>query len=166
VVSSLANDKDRYWGKYRGVVTAVDEATCRVKAEMVGMYGDTSETGWCAPCVPYAGPKVGMAFLPEVGSGVWVEFEGGDVSRPVWVGAYWLQTSDVPQDIRSDVKVLTTVAGLTLTFDDGKSTLTMTDTNGNSASLSSDGITLSNTAQKLVVSASSIAIDDDALVVS
>ena len=41
------------------------------------------------PCVPYAGPKVGFAFLPEIGSGVWIEFEGGDVSYPIWVGGYW-----------------------------------------------------------------------------
>ena len=47
------------------------------------------------PCVPYAGPNVGFAFLPEVGSGVWIEFEGGDVSYPIWVGGYWRE-GEVP----------------------------------------------------------------------
>ena len=50
------------------------------------------------PCVPYAGPNVGIAFLPEVGSGVWIEFEGGDVSYPIWVGCYW-RDGEVPADV-------------------------------------------------------------------
>ena len=61
------------------------------------VLGDT-ETGWCMPCVPYAGPNVGIAFLPETGSGVWIEFEGGDVSYPVWVGGYW-RDGEVPADV-------------------------------------------------------------------
>ena len=24
-----------------------------------------------------------------MGAGVWIEFEGGDVSRPIWTGCYW-----------------------------------------------------------------------------
>src|SRR2546430_7258639 len=27
----------------------------------------------------YAGDQAGIAFIPEVGAGVWIEFEGGDV---------------------------------------------------------------------------------------
>ena len=49
------------------------------------------------PCVPYAGPNVGFAFLPEMGSGVWIEFEGGDVSYPIWVGGYWRE-GEFPAD--------------------------------------------------------------------
>jgi hypothetical protein len=37
------------------------------------------------------GDDCGIAFLPEKNSGVWIEFEGGDVSYPIWVGAYWHQ---------------------------------------------------------------------------
>ena len=30
-----------------------------------------------------------MLFLPQVGDTVWIEFAGGDVSRPIWVGTFW-----------------------------------------------------------------------------
>jgi uncharacterized protein involved in type VI secretion and phage assembly len=85
VVERLRN---RFFGKYRGVVTDIDASTLRIKATVPSVLAD-QPTGWCMPCVPYAGPNVGVAFLPEVGAGVWIEFEGGDVSYPVWVGCYW-----------------------------------------------------------------------------
>ncbi len=82
--------RTRFYGLYRGVVTDNDDAAKlgRIKARIPAVLGDV-ESGWCMPCVPYAGDHVGIAFLPEVGSGVWIEFEGGDVSYPVWVGCYW-----------------------------------------------------------------------------
>ena len=77
--------RTRFYGKYRGICTDVDAATMRIKAKVPAVLGEV-DTGWCLPCVPYAGPNVGIAFLPEQGSGVWIEFEGGDVSYPIWVG--------------------------------------------------------------------------------
>ena len=41
------------------------------------------------PCVPYAGDGVGFKFLPAPGSGVWVEFEGGNLNHPIWSGCFW-----------------------------------------------------------------------------
>ena len=39
----------------------------RIKASVPSVLPG-SATGWCAPCVPYAGPQVGFLMLPEVGS--------------------------------------------------------------------------------------------------
>src|SRR5262249_20058237 len=86
--------RNRFYGKYRGVVTQVDSPTLRVKAKVPAVLGD-QESGWAMPCVPYAGPQVGLAFLPEEGTGVWIEFEGGDVSFPIWTGCYW-RTGEQP----------------------------------------------------------------------
>ena len=61
--------RGRYYGKYRGTVTEIDADTLRIKAMVPGVLG-AQASGWAMPCVPYAGPQVGMAFLPEVGSGV------------------------------------------------------------------------------------------------
>jgi uncharacterized protein involved in type VI secretion and phage assembly len=155
--------RGRYYGKYRGVVTQVDSETCRIKANVPAVL-DSAETGWCLPCVPYAGKGVGMVFLPEEHSGVWIEFEGGDVSYPIWVGAYWRQ-GEIPAGVAGNVKVLTTVSGLTLTLDDGTQKLTINDKNGNTVSLSSDGITLSKNGQQIVVSGSSVSVNRTALVV-
>ena len=52
---------------------------------------------------PTPGPNVGIAFLPETGSGVWIEFEGGDVSYPIWVGGYW-RDGEYPEDAAEQVK--------------------------------------------------------------
>ena len=75
----LDHVKHRFYGKYRGIVTDVDASTMRIKASVPAVL-PTTPTGWAMPCVPYAGPQVGFLMLPEVGSGVWIEFEGGDVS--------------------------------------------------------------------------------------
>ena len=91
----LEHVRGRYYGKYRGVVVDVDAATMRVKASVPAVLGGVT-SGWAAPCVPYAGPQVGFLMLPDVGSGVWIEFEGGDVSFPIWTGCYW---NEPPQSI-------------------------------------------------------------------
>ena len=133
--------RGRFYGKYRGIASDVDPATCRIKAKVPAVLGDT-ETGWCMPCVPYAGPGVGIAFLPEVNSGVWIEFEGGDVSFPIWVGGYW-RDGEVPPDVGAAVKVIVTKAPHELKFDDDQQSVTITDPNGNTVSLDDSGITLS-----------------------
>jgi uncharacterized protein involved in type VI secretion and phage assembly len=66
----------------------IREATALRRRVELRVPGE-AESGWCRPCVPYAGDGGGFAFLPEVGAGVWVAFEGGDVSYPIWVGCYW-----------------------------------------------------------------------------
>lgn len=42
---------------------------------------------WAEACLPPV-PLVLLA-LPEAGSTVWVQFEEGDRSRPVWTGVIW-----------------------------------------------------------------------------
>lgn len=153
--------RTRFYGKYRGIVSEVDPATMRIKAIVPTVLGET-ETGWCMPCVPYAGPSVGFAFLPEPESGVWIEFEGGDVSFPIWVGGYWRQ-GEVPSDAAADVKVLLTTAPHELKLDDGEGSVTLTDPNGNTLTLDASGITLSNAASTLVVSDSSVSVNEGAL---
>jgi phage baseplate assembly protein gpV len=153
--------RTRFYGKYRGIVSQVDPSTMRIKAIVPTVLGET-ETGWCMPCVPYAGPNVGFAFLPELESGVWIEFEGGDVSYPIWVGGYWRE-GEVPSDAAADVKVLLTTAPHELKLDDGQGSVTLTDPNGNTLTLDSSGITLANAASTLVVSDSSVSVNEGAL---
>jgi uncharacterized protein involved in type VI secretion and phage assembly len=154
--------RTRFYGKYRGIVTAVDAPTMRIKAKVPSVLGET-DTGWCMPCVPYAGPNVGFAFLPEAGSGVWIEFEGGDVSYPIWVGGYW-RDGEVPADAAADVKVIVTTAPHKIELDDGQSTVTLSDPNGNTVTMDDSGITLaSGDSVTLVVSSSSVSACDGAL---
>ena len=153
--------RTRFYGKYRGIVSDVDPSTMRVKATVPAVLGPTP-TGWCLPCVPYAGPDVGFAFLPDIGAGVWIEFEGGDVSFPIWVGCYW-HDNEVPTDVAADVRVLVTSAPVELKFDDSAGSLTITDPNQNTLSLDSSGVTASNGSSSVVVSRSSVSVNDGAL---
>src|SRR5215213_9021531 len=98
----------KVWGKYAGqVVLNVDpDQMGRLQVNCEAVLG--SETVWARPCVPYAGPGVGFYFIPPVGAGVWIEFEAGDVSRPIWTGCYWAQ-GDLPSDaIGAEVKLIVT----------------------------------------------------------
>ena len=102
--------QNRFYGKYRGTVTSVDDATLRIKAMVPAVLGQ-QESGWCMPCVPYAGAQAGIAFIPEAGAGVWIEFEGGDVSYPIWSGCYWRE-GEKPDDAKPAVKTIVTKQGL------------------------------------------------------
>lgn len=153
--------RSRFYGKYRGIVADVDPGTMRIKATVPSVLGTTT-SGWCLPCLPYAGPNVGFAFLPEVGSGVWIEFEGGDVSYPIWSGCFWNQ-GEVPADAAADVKVLVTVAPFELKFDDGQGALTITDGNGNTVTLDASGTTAGNGSSTVAVSSTSVSVNDGAL---
>jgi uncharacterized protein involved in type VI secretion and phage assembly len=156
--------RNHFYGKYRGTVSDVDESTLRIKAKVPAVLG-TTESGWALPCVPYAGPDVGFFAVPEKGAGVWIEFEGGDVSLPIWTGCYW-RSSELPADATPTVKGIVTKAGHKLLFDDDGQQINLTDPNGNQVSLDSSGITQSRGGQSMVVSDSSVSVDDGAWEVS
>jgi uncharacterized protein involved in type VI secretion and phage assembly len=153
--------RNRFFGKYRGTVTDVDADTLRIKATVPAVLADQA-TGWCQPCVPYAGDSMGLAFLPEVGSGVWIEFEGGDVSYPIWVGCYW-RDGELPSDAAPAVKTIVTKAGHKILLDDDAGTITISDANNNSVTLDSNGVTLQRGGSKIEVGDSEVNVNDGAL---
>ena len=73
----------RFFGVYRGVVTEVNQTTKQVKAKVPQILGNTP-TSWAWSSQP-SGVAVSM---PSVGQGVWVMFEGGDPSYPIWTGVF------------------------------------------------------------------------------
>lgn len=157
--------QSRFYGKYRGTVTDVDESAIpRIKASVPAVLGE-AETVWCMPCVPYAGDQAGMAFFPEVGAGVWIEFEGGDVSYPIWAGCYW-HDGEVPGRVKPKVKVITTPGNQSIVLDDDDNSITITDSNDNRVTLDADGITVQRGGGKLVVSDGKIDANDGAMEVT
>lgn len=81
----------RWYGKYRGYVHRVDdpENLGRIQAFVPRLLGPDEPTGWAMPSSPYAGPDQGLFAVPEPGAGVWMEFEEGDLSQPIWSGMWW-----------------------------------------------------------------------------
>jgi uncharacterized protein involved in type VI secretion and phage assembly len=141
-------------------VTEVDTKTLRIKAKVPAVLGTTT-TGWCRHCVPYAGPSAGIAFLPDVGSGVWIEFEGGDVSYPIWTGCYW-RDGEPPSDAKPDVKAIVTKSGHKVVFDDDAGSITISDTNQNKVTMDSSGISLERGASKVEVNDVGVNVNDGA----
>lgn len=79
----------KYWGKYRGIVTDVLDPLMlgRLQAEVPAVK--TTELAWAMPCTPYSGEFVGFYAIPPMGASVWIEYEGGDPSHPIWTGGFW-----------------------------------------------------------------------------
>lgn len=163
--TSLADLADalrgKWFGKYRGIVSEVDAATMRVRA-CVPAIADV-DLGWATACVPYAGPGVGFVMLPEANSGVWIEFEGGDLSYPIWVGGYW-RDGEVPEDAAADAKAVFTTAGVVV-LDDAAGAIRIEDANGNTVVVDANGVLVQGSAGKIVVAAT-VSVNDGAVEVS
>ena len=108
---------------------------------------------------------MGFAFLPDVGAGVWIEFEGGDASLPIWSGCYW-HDGEAPSDATATVMALVTSAGQKLLFDVDRGSITIEDQNGNTITLDDSGVTLSRGGQSVAIADGSVSVNDGALEVS
>ena len=102
VADLLQKVERRFYGKYRGFVVSTQDPKHlgRVRLQVPSVLGREVVTGWAMPCVPYGGQKNrGFLSIPEVGAGVWVEFEEGDLEFPIWVGTFWSEPggeSEIP----------------------------------------------------------------------
>jgi phage baseplate assembly protein gpV len=104
-----------YYGKYRGIVTDVDADQCRVRARLDNLL-DGEVTGWALPASPFAGDGHGMVLLPAIGSGVWIEFEAGNLDLPIWSGGWW--ASGQPPGPQAKVRTIVSETGNQVILDD------------------------------------------------
>lgn len=117
--------QQRYYGKYRGF--AVDnqdpEQRGRLKVRVPSVLGD-QVSGWALPCLPFGGlANQGLFMVPEVDAQLWVEFEEGNVDKPIWVGVFWQQSADTPEEAALDeptTRLIRTPSGHVLQFDDAE----------------------------------------------
>jgi hypothetical protein len=119
-------------GKHRGIV--VDNADPlklgRLKVRVDAAYGAQPivDLPWAWPCFAYGGfADAGFYAVPEIGSGVWVEFQWKDgqpdPTHPIWTGV-WFAEGDTPAEVEGTpeeahyYKVFKTTSGHVLTFCD------------------------------------------------
>jgi uncharacterized protein involved in type VI secretion and phage assembly len=127
-------NRSKFFGKYRGLVTDNNDSTNRgrVKVQVPAVLNELEV--WAMPCLPYAGNIVGLYTIPEAGAGVWVEFEGGDPSYPIWTGGFWadneLPKNEQGTEATPTLRMLRTEKGLMITFNDDSEVLTLSDENG------------------------------------
>ena len=168
VADLLQKVERRFYGKYRGFVVNTEDPKRlgRVRLQVPSVLGREVVTGWAMPCVPYGGQKnQGFLSIPEVGAGVWVEFEEGDLEFPIWVGTFWSEPggeSEIPALNGADGKerkneqkpptrkIIKTQKGHTIQFEDadGEEMVTIIQRINkdlcNVITLKNDGITISS----------------------
>lgn len=128
--------RGHYFGKYRGTVSDVDDPTSRgrLKVKVPAVLADLEV--WAMPCVPYAGDGVGFYSLPAVGVGVWIEFEAGDPSYPVWSGCFW-GDGELPDSGGAPIKIWKTDS-LTVRLDDDADEILIKNNGDSKITFSSD----------------------------
>jgi hypothetical protein len=88
---------DKHYGKYRGtVLNNIDPMQIgRVQVQVPDVTGLIPST-WAMPSFPFTGKQMGMWAIPQIGTGVWVEFEQGDADYPIWSGCWFGSVAEVP----------------------------------------------------------------------
>jgi uncharacterized protein involved in type VI secretion and phage assembly len=91
------NESRRFYGKYRGtVINNVDPMQMGRIQAMVPDVSNVIPSSWAMPCFPVTGKQMGAWMIPQVGTGVWIEFEQGDSDYPIWSGCWFGPAAEVP----------------------------------------------------------------------
>lgn len=153
-------ERSRHYGKYRGLVRDVSdpENLGRIKAEVPAVYGEQMSP-WAMPAVPFAGPNHGLVLLPEVGDGVWIEFEAGDIARPIWSGLWWANDQR-PSPGGEKARLLATSAGHQILLDEDGDEIKLVHPGGAEVTLGASDITLKLGACELKITATEINLNN------
>jgi uncharacterized protein involved in type VI secretion and phage assembly len=146
--------RSHFFGKYRGIVSDTADPTerGRLKVRVPAVLGDLEV--WAMPCVPYAGEGVGFYALPNAGTGVWVEFEGGDPSYPVWTGCFW-GDGQIPDDADAAVKAFKTDSGI-IRIDDNNDEISIQSSGGSTVIVNGEKILIEKSDGKVTVNGSGV----------
>ncbi len=170
----MSIDANRYYGKYRGkVVNNLDPMQeGRIQAEVTGVLALTT---WATACVPFAGMQSGAFVVPPINSGVWIEFEEGDINKPIWTGGWWGSAAEVPALALTTPAtipkvVLQTVGQTTFMISDDPSPaggILLKTSTGAIFAINSAGITISNgQGASIVMSGPTVTVNAGALTVT
>lgn len=147
LIGQLAQQtSEKYFGKYRGFVADNQDPQrrARIRLRIPSVLGEQL-TSWALPCLPFGGmADQGLFAVPEVDAQVWVEFEEGNLSSPIWTGTFWQEQQAAPVELSSDVpdqRAFKTPAGHSLTFVDqaDEESTTLSHPKGSSVTLDKNG---------------------------
>lgn len=168
-------EPERYYGKYRATVLNNEDPMRegRLTLQVPDALG-LAPSNWALPCLPVGGKQMGLWALPQVQSGVWAEFEQGDLTRPIWSGS-WFGNDEVPVLANSALPhleniVLQTTGQTTLRLSDlpgPDGGIVLSSPTGAFISITDMGITLSNgKGASIVLAGPSVSINVNGLVVT
>jgi uncharacterized protein involved in type VI secretion and phage assembly len=184
----------RFYGVCPAVVTDIKDpdGQGRVKVKLPWAKDTASDEyqAWARLATMMGGNNRGSWFIPDAGDEVLVGFEHGDTRYPYVLGALWNGKDTPPASMdgsgnnykkvlcsRNGVKItlddtdgqetltLSTPGGQTVTLQDGANQIEVQDSNGNTVTLASSGITIS-ASSSLTISASSVEITTGTLTVN
>jgi len=93
----MSDGTTKYYGLYRAtVVNNIDPMQMGRIQVIVLDAGGFTPSSFANPCLPFAGKQSGLFVLPQIGSGVWIQFENGDPDQPVWMGGWFGSVAEVP----------------------------------------------------------------------
>ena len=169
------NIPNRFYGKYRGtVLNNIDPMQIGRMQVQAPDVTSLLPTSWAMPCFPLSGKQMGIWAIPQIGAGVWVEFEQGNPDYPIWSGCWFGSAAEVPVLALSAPPPLSDIVLQTAT----QNTLMLSDlpgptggillktTTGALISINDVGITISNgKGATIVMTGPSVTINAGALVV-
>lgn len=168
---ALSQNKNRFWGIYEAIVrqNTDPENRGRVRVENKFFYGNELSP-WAPVAFLYGGKQnLGNVFIPELGSGVYIQFKNGIPSEPIVTGTWFAKPkgmTELPEECKGkpNVKVIKTKK-FSIILDDDTGLITIKSNDGkisletNSCSIKIDD---SEQYQRLKISSEkcSIILDD------
>jgi uncharacterized protein involved in type VI secretion and phage assembly len=174
-----------FHGVYLAEVASLDDPDklARVQVRVFNFDGVAGHDGpvWARVASPFAGNNRGAFLIPDVGDEVLISFVNGDSRFPIVIGGLWNGSDTAPASIsggqnlfkvirsKNGVKltlddsdgeeqcILETPGGQKVTLKDGPGKITVEDSNGNSITMESAGITITASA-KVTINASQVAV--------
>jgi len=182
-----AVERKRFYGAYTAQVTDIrdpdGQGRVKVKLPWSPDNGGAGYEVWARLSVLMAGANRGTWFIPDPNDEVLVVFEGGDPRLPRVIGGLWNGSDTPPESMdgagnnfkktilsRNGIRItlddtdgqetltLQTPAGQTVTMKDGPGSVQVQDSNGNSLTMDTGGVTIF-TRSKLTIQASTIEVN-------
>lgn len=133
----------RYYASYRGIV--VDnkdpQSKGRIKIKCPAVYKKEIFNDWVYPKGVMSGKGWGFYAIPQVGDLVWISFENGDSSFPIWEYGHWADGQVPEKAKRSEPTnfMFQSPGGQRIEFDDQAKKVIVTDASGNVIEMSQQG---------------------------
>jgi len=134
---------EHYYGIYRGTVESVEEGDNLgiISVKIPDVFGPDHTLSRVRPCSPFAGDKHGFVAIPEPGDGVWIQFEAGKTSLPVWIG-FWWASGEIPEPKGKLVRSFITTKGHKFVLDDDADEITLLHSGGAEMKMTGSDVTI------------------------
>lgn len=122
----------RYYSTYRAFVVDNEDPKNlgRLKVRIPSLTKNSTVEAWIYPKGAYAGTGYGFHFIPSIGDLVYLEFEYGDLKRPLWIHGYHGR-DEIPEELNKPNQYwIKTPKGYLILMDEANEVLKLETPNG------------------------------------